>query len=856
MSEVNQAGKESLEFSWYETVLMCREIIEQDLRTIQDNLVRSFYSQVFLNRILLLSIVWYKFPPFLDSNIFWKEDFHRQVMIPFLEKLSGIKPDSKSTLKINAATVPGQKSLLHPQGGKWSISDIQVSDVAYSSVFTRLEAINDQWGENSLKELFGSQILGEAFEDSLTRSKKKAKGVFYTPTYVADSMASLAIEKYIIARLKENGIDPAVLQSVPPKYSSKTLKNVLMDLKILDNAVGGGEYLLSALKILIPFYKMLLNGQIKEKKRLQSHNVRADAIRIALTNNLYGVDVSPAAIDICKTRLWGTFLLEAKDGINVWPLPDLDSRIRIGNSLVGFPLSQFAYKSENQEAKRNESFTHEYYASHLKNIGLKIDRGGLDSLSAFHWPVEFPAIFENSAKKNPGFSIIIGNPPFQSTKRGFLSQSEKYTYTRLFQSANRQWDVYELFVERSLNLLQPNGQLCYLLPKPALTNENMEPLRKLLLTKSTILQIIDVGMPFLDAGVELIIVHINTSDNKKELKMKIGSLDKIKGLIIHHEVAQHVFRNFPSLRFAIDLTESEIEIIRVLKSKSVPLSKIISLLTRGIECGKKNPAINQKGQGSPLIRGEDVSRYCTAFSNQYIHFQENTPSIFKSKELYTGEKILLRRVASGLVAAEDKNGRFFLNTLYGIKPGANLPLPFLLALLNSKLLNWWFNRVFYFEEDLFPYVRKSQLLELPIRVSVPDSLKISKENTETDLFERYSRIISFLVETIRILISQNELTLARIMDEEVLDPLVFEFYFIDELRTNLLTILETTLPEIRNHEESRELTSKISRLAGDPSLWAPIRNEFSSIRNSEIFSASIGSNKFRKTWKKIQRNKW
>lgn len=855
MSKVNQAGKDSLEFSWYETVLKCREIIEQDLRTIQENLIRSFYSQVILNRILLLSIVWNKFPRILDSKMLWKEDFHRRVMIPFLEKLSGIKPDSKPTLEINAPTVPVQKSLLHPQGGKWSISDIQVSDVAYSSVFARLEAINDQWGEEFLKELFGSQVLGEAFEDSLTRSKKKAKGVFYTPTYVADEMASLAIKKFIVARFTENGIDPAVLQNVPLKNSGKTLKNVLRDLKILDNAVGGGEYLLAALRTLIPFYEKLLKRQSEEKKRLENHNVRAEAVRIALTNNLYGVDISPTAIDICKTRLWGTFLLEAKGGINVWPLLDLDSRIRIGNSLIGFPLPQSGYRSGNQEAKREKQLTHECYASHLKSIGLITSNEALDSLSVFHWPLEFPAIFEKSAKKGPGFSIIIGNPPFQSTKRGFLSKNEKYVYTRLFQSANRQWDIYELFVERSLDLLQPNGHLCYLLPKPALTNENMEPLRRLLLNKSTILQIIDVGMPFQDAGVELIIAHINTSEIKKDRKMKIGSLDKARGIIVHHEVAQEVFKNFPSQRLALGFTESEIDIIRIMKSRSVPLRKTISLLTRGIECGKKNPAINQERQGLPLLRGEDVSRYCTAFNNQYIHFQENKPATFKNKELYTGDKVLLRRVASGLVAAEDKDGRLFLNTLYGIKSRKNLPLPFLLALLNSKLLNWWFKRVFYFEESLFPYVRKSQLQELPIRVSMPDSLRTGKESTETGLFERYRRIIILLTDIIPILISQNELALRRIIDEEMLDLLVFEFYFFEELSTNLLTILETALPDVRDYEDSRGLISKISELAGDPSLWEPIHSELSSIRNSELFSASIGSKKFIKAWKKIQRNK-
>ncbi|MFW9915102.1 MAG: Eco57I restriction-modification methylase domain-containing protein [Candidatus Thorarchaeota archaeon] len=851
------SSKGSQELSWNEIMLECRKTIDQDLGPIQDEMLRNFCSQAILNRILLIFAFWRKSILFQGNQGFLQDNFHGNVMIPFLKLLSKNKTGEKRLWKRFSLSALPQKSLLFPTGGSWSISDIQVSDATYANVFAKLELKTDRIGIKALKDLFGSEILGEAFEFSLTRTDKKLKGVFYTPSYITDGMTLLAIEKFMIAHLEEGVIDRSASKEFKTKKLSvknnKILNNVLHGLKILDNAVGCGEYLLSALEILGPLYKM---AQMQQRKDEENYDQRArvEALHAILENNLYGVDISPAAVDTCKIRLWGNLLLESEEESDLWPLPDLDSRIRVGNSLIGFPLSTPIQKSRVQDANWPNGFSEESYNSVLSDLSLLGNKEDLRALIPFHWPKEFPSIFQGSKNREPGFSIIIGNPPFQSTKRSFFSQMEKRLYTSLFLSASRQWDIYELFVERSLELLQPNGYLCYLLPKPLLTNENMEALRKMLLNESTVLKVLDLGLPFQDAGVELITILISASDRNTDSKMEIGFIDREKGVVINHEVPQAVFKSFPSSRFAIGLTELEIEIIGRIKSRCVPFSKTISRMTRGIECGKKSPAINQNGQGLPLLRGEDVERYYAKFSSQFIHFNKNNPSIFKKIDLYTGSKILLRRVASGLIAAEDKKKRLFLNTIYGIKPKENLSISFLLALLNSKLLNWWFNHVFLFEDNLFPYVRKSQLLELPIRLSTPNLSEKKAENIQYSLFERYQQAIGNLADIMQILVKENEYALNKIIDAEVLDLLVFELYFFEELNTKLLAAVETILLDYKIYDDPKILISNISKSIEDSSKWRVIRDETSHIMRNKIFLASIGSEKFRKIWKKIHRN--
>jgi hypothetical protein len=835
----------------------CRKIIDRDLSWIQDEIVRSFYSQAILNRILLIFAFWQKSILFQDNQNLWQENFHEHAMIPFLKRLSKNKTGEERLWKEFSLSALPQKSLLFPTGGSLSISDIQVTDTAYANVFAKLERKTERKGVKALRELFGPEILGEAFEFSLTKADKKSKGVFYTPSYITDGMTLLAIEDFIITHLDEGVIDTAASNGFKTNkltgINSKILNTVLQDLKILDNAVGCGEYLLSALEILVSLYEMVKIEQSKDEDDYDQ-KARVEALHAILETNLYGVDISPAAVDTCKIRLWGNLLLESEEDSDLWPLPDLDSRIRVGNSLIGFPLSTLKQKSKIQNSNWSNSFNQESYNSTLSDLGLLDNKEELEALIPFHWPLEFPPIFQKSKNREPGFSIIIGNPPFQSTKRGLFSQMEKKLYTSLFLSASRQWDIYELFVERSLELLQPNGYLCYLLPKPLLTNENMEDLRKMLLNESIIMKVLDVGLPFQDAGVELITILISASGRNSDSKMAIGLIDREKGVIINHEIPQTVFKTFASSRFAIGLTELEIEIIGRIKSRCVPFSETISLMTRGIECGKKSPAINQSGQGLPLLRGEDVERYCTKFNNQFIHFDKDEPSIFKNMDLYAGPKILLRRVASGLIAAEDKNKRLFLNTIYGIKINKTLSISFLLALLNSKLLNWWFNHIFLFDDNLFPYVRKSQLLELPIRLSMPSILEKKVNGIQYSLFDRYQRAIGILADIMQILAKQNAVGLSRILDTELLDLLVFELYFFEELNTKLLAAVETNLLDYKTYDDPELLVSKIRKSIEDPSMWSAIQDETSHIMRNKIFLASIGSEKFKKTWKKINRN--
>ena len=107
---------------------------------------------------------------------------------------------------------------------------------------------------------------------------------------------------------------------------------------------------------------------------------------------------------------------EADEGVSDWELRDLwdEAQSKLGNVRLFGDLVLAAFfrgeKPKEREVKRGE------YASAVVSGKSGRYRGWLDEwrnaeqpLAPFHWEIEFPEVFE---RENPGFDVIVGNPPF------------------------------------------------------------------------------------------------------------------------------------------------------------------------------------------------------------------------------------------------------------------------------------------------------------------------------------------------------------------------------------------------------------------------------------------------------------
>ncbi len=147
-----------------------------------------------------------------------------------------------------------------------------------------------------------------------------------------------------------------------------------------------------------------------------------------------------------------------------------------------------------------------------------------------------------------------------------------------------------------------------------------------------------------------------------------------------------------------------------IKRGGTPLSTISDIM-RGFEIGR-----NMVSSDGPIkfLTGSDVIKY-TYYKLSYIS-QSVLSAFSKEKRFFTKERILLRETGSSLTAVYLGDETIYSNrSLYSIlitKP--KLKTKYVLALLNSSLLQWYYATMFKGDTELFPKIRIAQAKQLPI----------------------------------------------------------------------------------------------------------------------------------------------
>jgi hypothetical protein len=162
----------------------------------------------------------------------------------------------------------------------------------------------------------GSGNLGFDFDAGTVRGDT---GSHYTPDELVQKLVKAAIEpavEEVLAAVSAKGLMGAAYK--------KEAEAALLRLKVLDSACGSGHMLLGAARRI-----GLELARIRHDEEQPSPEHLRAAVREAISHCVYGVDMNPAAVELCKVALW----LESHEPGK--PLGFLDHRIRCGDSLAG-----------------------------------------------------------------------------------------------------------------------------------------------------------------------------------------------------------------------------------------------------------------------------------------------------------------------------------------------------------------------------------------------------------------------------------------------------------------------------------------------------------------------------------------
>ena len=145
--------------------------------------------------------------------------------------------------------------------------------------------------------------------------ERKTTGSYYTRSDLVQEIIKSALEPVIQERLKSER------KSSPAKGNSG---EGLLKLKVCDPACGSGHFLLAAARCIARELAKIRSGDEQP-----TPTIYRQCLREVIQHCIYGVDMNPDAVELCKLALW----LESHNSGK--PLSFLDHKIRCGNSLVG-----------------------------------------------------------------------------------------------------------------------------------------------------------------------------------------------------------------------------------------------------------------------------------------------------------------------------------------------------------------------------------------------------------------------------------------------------------------------------------------------------------------------------------------
>nr|WP_321428303.1 N-6 DNA methylase [uncultured Campylobacter sp.] len=546
-------------------------------------------------------------------------------------------------------------------------------------------------------------ILGHIFEHSISeieskkneltgikeQNKRKKDGVFYTPAYITKYIVESTLGTLCESKKAELGINENFTKSTKSKKEDKiktlqAYREYLLGLKICDPACGSGAFLNATLKYLKTQHALLDELENALYGSQLDFSYYDDKI---LENNIYGVDINGESVEIAKLSLW---LNTAKKGTK---LSTLSGKIKCGNSLI---------------------------------------------TELFDWQKEFPEVFENG-----GFDIIVGNPPYvQLQSMGQMSE----VYSKCgFASYNKSADLYCLFAERGFNLLKENGLISYIMPNKWMLVDYGKELRKFMATTS-LQQILNFGdiQFFADATTYTCIFVTKKSQTKNNVLALSLNKKTYNGDFLQE--IPNALQEFPNELFG----ENEWKIIDNISLKVLekintftPLKSLPIEIYRGILTGFdeafhineqiKNELIAKDSKSTelikPLLRGRDIKAWNSSFElyminthngikaenlepiniDDYPAIKEYLSQFYDKLEKRSDKgitpynlrncaylkafykpKIIYPEVTSNRPFSYDENGIFVNKTCFILTAkDESISLKFLVAILNSKLTNFW-----------------------------------------------------------------------------------------------------------------------------------------------------------------------
>jgi hypothetical protein len=644
------------------------------------------------------------------------------------------------------------------------------------------------------------EMLGKVFENLIEENRRKGLGSYYTPREIVHYMCQESLINYLDSALntvKEpialakpvqtkllGEADPEQVglkttgrreivprsdietfvhlgdqishyEAVEARYSIKMPKTVieharlidekLAEITVCDPAVGSGAFPVGMMTEIVRARSALTPYFNDPHDRTPYHFKRH-----AIQNCLYGVDIDPGAVEIAKLRLWLSLVVDEEDVKQIKPLPNLDFKIVTGNSLIGFPFkSQRLQKIEQLKARFFEETEHDRKAELKRQIDQELSECFAASKKSLGYNVnfDFEINFSEVLYGKGGFDVVIANPPYVDSEEMTRKHlALRQLYGSLYATAKGNWDLFIIFIEKGLLLMQPCGTISYIVPNKLIGAPYSEALREML-QHHTICSIRDYSAVrvFLEADVYPVVFTIQKGNQKRTVVM--ATMSALETVSCSNSVTPSVFygdilwgRYFqPPATLAILMKCAQFPRLDNLLPKisgAATVSEAYALKDFIREFSGK-----EKKPFKKLVNTGTIDPFCSLWSVQptrYIKAAYTAPIVFDADlgalnqtrlEQARSRKIIIGGMTRRLECFYDEGEYLAGKSTVIILPSGKGSLKYVTALLNSSLISFWY-RGFYNALCLaggYLRINGNEIRTIPIPAASPGKQKRVEE---------------------------------------------------------------------------------------------------------------------------------
>ena len=630
--------------------------------------------------------------PYLNSSLFEPTEDEKHL------KIRGI-PDAQMEI--------WGKTVLKDERGKRAKGTLPNLDYIFKFLDAYNFASDAQGGVTSTsKTLINASVLGLIFE----KINGYKDGSFFTPGFITDYMARDVLERTVVQKFNEKKSWKCEnLEDVSDKIEDISEANEIVDdIRVADVAVGSGHFLVSALNRLLAIkseLNILCDADGKRIKRrdliLKVDNDELSVVddegepfeykpgneesqryqealfnekRRIIENCLFGVDLNPNSVNICRLRLWIELLKNAyytkKSGYKqLQTLPNIDINIKVGDSLLskypvqnGHVVLDFLQKEDKADKKNGLAAKLKEYRKNVQDYkaggtsynkqqlrlniaGLKsqlkeppsidlfgnvVKNNDIDFSNSLEWMFEFPEVLDEKGRFT-GFDAIIGNPPYVQLQS--MGEMSDVYGKRDYSCYNKSADLYCLFVERAYSLLKKNGYFSFIMPNKWMLVDYGKELRGFM-SQTSLKKILNFGdvQIFKDATTYTCIFVSQKSNEKNSVQAISLSSDKYSGNF-SKDVSKLIDLSPDSFGEAEwNITNPVIEKVLQKMSVGTPLRDMPISIYAGIKAGcidafyidgkvrsqliERNPKSEEVIK--PLVRGRDITAWNTNTQDIYL----------------------------------------------------------------------------------------------------------------------------------------------------------------------------------------------------------------------------------------------